>query len=239
MHDCSTKHVLVMEFVNGVKITDVEGIKKMGFKPEDVSRLILENFADQVFVGGFLHGDPHAGNVFVRPVNVRGRRLPQMVLLDHGLYQDLKPSFRDNYARLWRALVVRDVKNIEKYARNLGAGDYYKIFSFILTFRPFSNTDTGLSSKVSKSDFDKLKQEWDESDPDISKLLESLDRELLLVLRSATILRSINIELGGVVNRYVRLIRNPKFLFFFFFQVSSQCKICYQRHSFKRRRFER
>lgn len=47
-----------------------------------------------------------------------------------------------------------------------------------------------------------VKKEWDETDPNISKLLESLDRDLLLVLRTQTLLRGINVDLGGVVNRY-------------------------------------
>lgn len=92
---------------------------------------------EKVFVHGFLHSDPHAANAFVRPVQIGGRSLPQLVLLDHGLYRELSPAFRENYGRLWRALVLRNTADIEFYARALGAGDYYKIFSFILVMEFF------------------------------------------------------------------------------------------------------
>lgn len=62
-----------------------------------------------MFVGGFLHCDPHPGNVFVRPIMLRGRTAPQLVLLDHGLYRTLSPEFCEDYSRLWKALVTRDV----------------------------------------------------------------------------------------------------------------------------------
>jgi aarF domain-containing kinase len=154
-------------------------------------------------LGGFLHSDPHSANAFVRPVIVNGVKRPQLVLLDHGLYRDLTPEFRDNYARLWRALVVRDSEQIEKYAKALGAGDYYKIFAFILTFRPMSNRNVGLGKKLTADDWEQVKREWEEIDPNISKLLEQLDRQLLMVLRSANILRGINVELGSSVNRFL------------------------------------
>jgi|JI10StandDraft_1071094.scaffolds.fasta_scaffold1145330_2 hypothetical protein len=71
---------------------------------------------------------------------------------------------------------MRDNANIEKYARALGAGDYFKIFSFILTWRPFSSKKVGLSGGLTSADMEGVKKEWEESDPNISKLLEKLDR---------------------------------------------------------------
>ncbi len=116
---------MVMEYIHGVKVDNVAAIEKMGFDKTEVARLLIENFSDQIFVGGFLHADPHPGNVFVRPVMLHGRSRPQcvvsvvvvlvpllmcgrIVLLDHGLYRQLSPEFCDNYSRLWKALVVRD-----------------------------------------------------------------------------------------------------------------------------------
>jgi aarF domain-containing kinase len=42
-------------------------------------------FYAQIFAGGFVHCDPHPGNVLVRPHPGRPSE-PQLVLLDHGLY---------------------------------------------------------------------------------------------------------------------------------------------------------
>ncbi len=122
-----------MEFIHGVKVDNVAAIERMGFDKTEVARLLITNFNEQIFVGGFLHADPHPGNVFVRPITLHGRRVPQyvslqllacvlsravfvafadwalrIVLLDHGLYRQLSPEFCYNYSHLWKALVVRD-----------------------------------------------------------------------------------------------------------------------------------
>lgn len=75
--ELSTKKLLVMEYINGVKIDNVAAIEKMGFDKTEVARLLVTNFCDQIFVGGFLHADPHPGNVFVRSVMLGGRPRPQ------------------------------------------------------------------------------------------------------------------------------------------------------------------
>ena len=122
-HDLCAHRVVVMEWINGCKMNDVTSIRAMGFHEDQVAKLVLENFADQIFVHGFLHSDPHSANAFVRPVKINGKVEPQLVLLDHGLYRTLDENFRHNYSHLWRALVLRDSSGIEQYARELGAGD--------------------------------------------------------------------------------------------------------------------
>jgi predicted unusual protein kinase regulating ubiquinone biosynthesis (AarF/ABC1/UbiB family) len=54
-----SKRVLIMEYIHGVKVTDVEKIKKMGFSNRDVAVILFEAMAEQIFSHGFLHGDPH------------------------------------------------------------------------------------------------------------------------------------------------------------------------------------
>jgi hypothetical protein len=92
----------------------------------------------------------------------------------------------------------------------------------------------GLQNQVTKKDLEQVRREWEglgnsiselcffafvlgfrhnhffvflpftETNPAISSFLESLDRELLLVLRSGNILRSINVALGGMCNERYR-----------------------------------
>ena len=50
-----------------------------------VSRKIGQLYSEMIFVHGYVHCDPHPGNVFVRKDN-SGRQV-EIVLLDHGLYQ--------------------------------------------------------------------------------------------------------------------------------------------------------
>lgn len=104
----------------------------MGVKPAEVSRKLSEAFTRMIFRHGcvcvgrgggaptptfltptpsFVHCDPHAGNVLVRPREERtwwgGRRKrAQLVLLDHGLYREFGDDLRLEYARLWHGLVT-------------------------------------------------------------------------------------------------------------------------------------
>lgn len=56
-----------MDFVEGVKINDVEGIKDLKLKPTDCSSLLIEIFGRMIFQSGHVHCDAHPGNILVRP----------------------------------------------------------------------------------------------------------------------------------------------------------------------------
>ncbi|KAI3700630.1 hypothetical protein L2E82_45266 [Cichorium intybus] len=70
---------------------------------------------------------------------VLGRRKPQLVLLDHGLYTELDVATRTNYAALWKGLVLADVRAIKENCMKLGAGeDLYALFAGIPTMSPWN-----------------------------------------------------------------------------------------------------
>lgn len=58
---------------------------------------LIRAFSDQIFVTGFVHCDPHPGNVFVRPHPKNSRQF-QIVILDHGLCLELPNDFRKQYS---------------------------------------------------------------------------------------------------------------------------------------------
>lgn len=77
----NTERLLVMEFMEGIKITDRRGLVNAGIEPERVAGLLTNVYAEQLFERGVFHADPHPGNLFVQP----GPEGPVLVLLDHGL----------------------------------------------------------------------------------------------------------------------------------------------------------
>ena len=81
----STERLLVMDYINGIKITDREALEQAGISPHEVARLLNELYAEQMLHLGILHADPHPGNLRVQPG-------PRLVLLDHGLTVPLAPS---------------------------------------------------------------------------------------------------------------------------------------------------
>jgi ubiquinone biosynthesis protein len=99
--DLSTAHLLVMEYIHGIKITDREALEQAGISLHEVAHLLNDVYAEQMLQLGILHADPHPGNLFVQPG-------PRLVLLDHGLTVPLAPSLVDALRKMVRALATGD-----------------------------------------------------------------------------------------------------------------------------------
>ena len=102
----TTERLLVMDFVEGVRISDREALLAAGIDLGRVAITLNDAFADGLFRRGVLHADPHPGNLLVRP----GPDGPRLVLLDHGLTMDLEPSFVATLARMVGAMREGDVE---------------------------------------------------------------------------------------------------------------------------------
>ena len=99
--ELSTEHMIVMEFFEGVKITDREAMLQRGISPPMVAQILNNRYAEQMLQLGVLHADPHPGNLFVQPG-------PRLVLLDHGLTVRLEPSLIHALGEMVRALAAGD-----------------------------------------------------------------------------------------------------------------------------------
>ena len=61
----STPQVMTMEFVEGVKITKVQRLTRLGWIVARWPRLFVRAVIKQLLFDGFFHGDPHPGNILV------------------------------------------------------------------------------------------------------------------------------------------------------------------------------
>ncbi len=98
--ELTARRVLVMEFVEGIKISDVDALDAAGIDRARVSALLVECFAEQVLTHGFFHADPHPGNLRIQT----GPDGPRLVLLDFGLAKDLPPNFRRGVVSFFTAM---------------------------------------------------------------------------------------------------------------------------------------
>jgi predicted unusual protein kinase regulating ubiquinone biosynthesis (AarF/ABC1/UbiB family) len=102
----SSERVLVMEFFDGIKVTDREGLEAAGIDPAWVARTLIEVFCEQVLVHGFFHADPHPGNLFVLPGTSGGDGPTQQIgLVDFGLAKELPQRFREGVLEFAAALL--------------------------------------------------------------------------------------------------------------------------------------
>jgi aarF domain-containing kinase len=205
----SSQRVLVMSFEEGVYVNNRPALERMGLAPADVARLVSEAFAEQIFLMGRVHSDPHAANLLIRPMPGRPGK-PQLVLLDHGLYRDIS-RIRMSYAHMWRALVFGDERGIKRYSAEMGAGDMYQLFASMLTTRSWdkilgADDETRLEDLRVTPDAD-IKAETaayaKQYSNEINVILARIPRELLLVLKTNDCLRNVDLALGCPVNNLV------------------------------------
>ena len=109
----TTKRLLVMELVEGVKVTDKEALSRTGIEPREVADLLMDAYADQLFRRGILHADPHPGNLLVQPG-------PRLVLLDHGLTLYIEPAFVTALEKMVGAMSSGDLEEITAALRGAG-----------------------------------------------------------------------------------------------------------------------
>ncbi|KAJ1962174.1 hypothetical protein GGI12_002808 [Dipsacomyces acuminosporus] len=197
----ASERVLIMEYVEGKRCDDLEYLKRNKINPELVSREIGRVFAEMTFVQGFLHCDPHPGNLFVRPRNrnetTHGHNF-DLVLLDHGLYRHLSPRFRYEYAEMWHALIRGDKEQIKHWSRQLSGTDLYELFSMILTGQSWHTIEAkNLSSTTSDPRFslDSMMEQRPNFIQQVTDVLSSVPPALLLVLKTNDLLRMVDQKL--------------------------------------------
>jgi predicted unusual protein kinase regulating ubiquinone biosynthesis (AarF/ABC1/UbiB family) len=109
----TTRCLLVMEFMEGIKVTEVAALREAGIDTRMVAQKLTEVYLQQILLDGFFHADPHPGNLLVQPG-------PRLVFLDFGLTKDLPPEFPVEMARLTTAIVRQDADEIVASFRRLG-----------------------------------------------------------------------------------------------------------------------
>ena len=61
----SAKSILVEDFIDGVKVSDIDELSKKGYDNKVILKIFLNHFFKQIFIIGYFNADPHPGNVFV------------------------------------------------------------------------------------------------------------------------------------------------------------------------------
>lgn len=84
-HLC-TEHVVVMEYVDGIPISEPQQLTEQGYDLREIGTKLVDNYATQVLDTGFFHADPHPGNIIIDE--------GQIVLIDLGMTGRLSSTNR-------------------------------------------------------------------------------------------------------------------------------------------------
>jgi len=109
----SSRRVLTMEWINGIKLTDAEGIKAAGLNSDDFVRIGVLTGLRQLLEFGFFHADPHPGNLFA---TYDGR----MAYIDFGMMDQLDLTTKETLVDAVVHLINKDYDQLGQDYVNLG-----------------------------------------------------------------------------------------------------------------------
>jgi Predicted unusual protein kinase len=113
----SSRKVLVMNFCEGKRIDDLGQIEKCKVSKENIMNAVAQVFAYMMYVSDIFNGDPHPGNIFIRPGLISGDKTSSssneeqgftIVLLDWGLAKRLTDTKRIGFSQMTYAASTFD-----------------------------------------------------------------------------------------------------------------------------------
>ena len=189
--ELSTAKILVIEFVNGCKITDKEQLLAWGLSPETVAETGMDIYLTQIFEFGFFHADPHPGNVLVRPDGT-------LVLIDFGMVGKLTKQQKYAFAGVFIGMARQDARSMALNFRRLA------ISSDIPDMRAFEADLNGLIEEFALLDVQEMRMS------DLADALQGIIYQyklqvpgaVFLILRALVILEGIGRVLHPSFNTF-------------------------------------
>ncbi len=99
--DYSTKNVLTMEYIPGIKVTNIEDLDKAGVDRQKLVIDVHKVFFTMLLRDSIFHADPHPGNISVTNDG-------SLILYDFGMVGKIDNETRMRIIRLYLALVEKD-----------------------------------------------------------------------------------------------------------------------------------
>jgi len=177
----------------------------LGLSLKEVMTTMVDLFSAQMFLWGLVHCDPHPGNIFIRRLP-SGK--PELVLIDHGLYISMTPTFRHQYALFWKSLMTFDNNTLAEITKSWGVNQP-DLFASATLMRPYEGGDESTLDRVmgdleGKTPADRnyeVQQRMRQGIRDVLGDEEKWPRELIFIGRNMRIVQGNNQYLGSPVNR--------------------------------------
>ena len=103
--DLCSEFVLVMEYIDGIPLSDRDGLLEAGYDLEEIGNKFVDHYATQVLEHGFFHADPHQGNILLRDGKI--------VYIDLGIMGRLSPRDRAGFGAIISAVGKVDSSDLK------------------------------------------------------------------------------------------------------------------------------
>ncbi|WP_275787812.1 2-polyprenylphenol 6-hydroxylase [Pararhizobium gei] len=99
------RDVVTMEWIDGIKMADVEGLRRAGHDLNLLAETLIQSFLRHTLRDGFFHADMHQGNLFVDPQGM-------VVAVDFGIVGRLGKKERRFLAEILFGFITRDYRRV-------------------------------------------------------------------------------------------------------------------------------
>ncbi len=120
----TSRHVLTLEYINAIKITDYASLDKANINRAAVADKLFDTYLKQIFEDRFFHADPHPGNLFVLPLDEKetdqiGQNW-RLVFIDFGMTGSISKQLMHSLREILIAVGTQDAKRIINAYKTLG-----------------------------------------------------------------------------------------------------------------------
>ena len=123
------RDVITMEWIDGVKMSDIEGLRKAGHDLEALAVTLIQSFLRHTLRDGFFHADMHPGNLFVDPQGT-------IVAVDMGIVGRLGKKERRFLAEILYGFITRDYMRVAEVHFEAGyVPSHHDVASFAQAIR--------------------------------------------------------------------------------------------------------
>ena len=178
--DRTTKHVLTMEYIPGIKITDIRALDERGIDRERLVVSVHHLFFKMLLRHDIFHADPHPGNISVDAIG-------RLVLYDYGMVGRLDSDTRISLIRLYLGLLDRDPERTVNVLIELGTLEP-TVNRYIVERGIALSIDSLYGKQVDKMEVRAL---MDLANKTMSRFPFKLPKNLALYMRMASILEGI------------------------------------------------
>ncbi|NHC41857.1 AarF/ABC1/UbiB kinase family protein [Bacillus sp. MM2020_1] len=111
--DLTTSKVLVMEFIEGVKINEIEKLDGASINKKKLASILYLSYLKQLMEDGFFHADPHPGNLLVKKDGT-------LCYIDFGMVGHISNDMKENMVKLAMSIYLKDASGIVEAFHDLG-----------------------------------------------------------------------------------------------------------------------
>jgi predicted unusual protein kinase regulating ubiquinone biosynthesis (AarF/ABC1/UbiB family) len=205
IHELSTERVLTTEFMEGVKISDLDNLAAQNIDRQALAERVLTAYCQMIFSDGVYHADPHPGNILVQSDG-------SIVFVDFGAVARLSDEMKKGILQFFEGVIKRDNDQISAALQQMGLIALHDdtqhvdrlVDYFYSRFLQQMSVDSWNLSDIRVSAQDKLDMLVDFSKMDIS-LRELMDtfqipKDLVLLARTLLLLLGLCTHLSPTLN---------------------------------------